>query len=120
MTPFPSSSAGSSRADGSLGLVHRAGPRWERRFARQFRQRGLDRHFPHRPGTDQQFVRRVLECGHGRSAQSGWIVQSPDQAMGVDQVPHSMYSLKSSSGASKSGAMYSTVPFIVPNSRGFR
>ena len=31
-----------------------------------------------------------------------------------------MYSLKSSSGASKSGAMYSTVPLSVPGRRGFR
>ena len=33
-----------------------------------------------------------------------------DPPMGIDQVPHSMYSLNSSKGASKSGAIDNTVP----------
>ena len=45
------------------------------------------------------------------------VSQRPDQGVGIQKMPHSMYSVKSSSGASKSGAMYRTVPFMVPSWR---
>lgn len=59
----------------------------------------------------------VFRDGSGIGTEPTRIVQRPDQGVGIQKMPHSMHSVKSSSGASKSGAMYRTVPFMVPSWR---
>lgn len=75
---------------------------------------------PNGPRAQEKIVRRVLEPRDRLWAELRRIVRSPDQSVSVEEQLHSMYSmysLKSSSGASKSGAMCFTVPRKLPSFR---
>src|SRR5262245_19937087 len=76
-----------------------------RQRQRQLAQTNLDGDLPHRCSTEQQVVRRVRDRRVSRWAEEMVLIDVPDDRLRVDQGSHSMYSLKSSSGASKSGAM---------------
>jgi hypothetical protein len=55
--------------------------------------------------AQEQLVRRIGECRFRRRAQVRTPLDKPHKGMRIDQEFHSMYSLNSSSGSSKSGAM---------------
>lgn len=78
-------------------------PKWPRET--QLAELNLDAQFPNGPNADQPLVRFVLDGLDGRKAQLRGVVHRPNHGVRVEQQLHSMYSLKSSKGASKSGAM---------------
>ena len=88
-----------------------------RQRQRKFLEACLDGEFPDRPDAYRQFNGGVFKDGSGTGTEPTRDVQRLDQGVGIQKMPHSMYSVKSSSGASKSGAMYRTVPFMVPSWR---
>src|SRR6267143_6614500 len=79
------------------------GPKWK--CQRQFAKTNLDRQFPNAARAEQDFISGIVErCANFRT-KTLRIIDCPDQCMGVDDGFHFMYPSKSSSGASKSGAM---------------
>jgi len=84
----------------------------------EFPEADLDREFSDGADADGHIVGGVFQGGVGTSTEFARVVQCPDQRMGIEEMPHSAYSPKSSSGASKSGAIETTDPFIVPSRRG--
>src|SRR5207249_3951054 len=92
-------------------------PRPEGKSQGQLAKADLDGDFPDRPRAKEQFARRILQHGGGSGAEPGRLVHRPDERMRIDKISHFIYSAKSSSGASKSGAMELTVPFSEPSRR---
>src|SRR5262249_6700736 len=78
----------------------------------------LDGDLPDGARAQQSVIRRVRDRGPGRRTEQPILIDVPDQGVRIDQELHSMYSLKSSSGASKSGAMYRTEPRRNPGGSG--
>src|SRR4051794_13740150 len=64
----------------------------------------LDGDFPAARRADELPIRQVADDPPGRLAQLRVIPPEPEEGMRIEQECHSMYSLKSSSGALKSGA----------------
>lgn len=71
----------------------------------EFLEPSLDGEFPDRSDADDQFLGRFFEDGSRSGPKFARVVQRPDQGVGIEKMPQSMYSPNSSSGASKSGAM---------------
>ena len=88
-----------------------------RQRQRKFLEACLNGEFPDRPDAYRQFNGGVFKDGSGTGTEPTRVVQRLDQGVGIQKMPHSIYAVKSSSGASKSGAMYRTVPFMVPSWR---
>src|SRR5262249_29634464 len=70
--------------------------------------------------AEQEAVIRVGEQRSCCGTELGRSPNEPQEGMGVEQKPHSMYSRKSSSGASKSSAMRRILPLALPGWRGSR
>src|SRR2546423_10033314 len=66
---------------------------------------GLDHQLPDGRHTQKQLIRRISKGGLCRCAQVGTPLDQPQEGVRIEQEFHSMYSLNSSSGSSKSGAM---------------
>src|SRR5205823_3049278 len=81
----------------------------------QFAEGHFDPDFPQRARANREYVTRGLNRHDGRRTQLTGIILTPDQCVRVEQVGHSIYSLKSSNGSSKSGAIYNTEPCCVPS-----
>src|SRR4051812_14309057 len=88
--------------------VRRQFPRQERRgrFAEvELLQADLDGDLPAGRHADELPVRRVFDQGLGGRGEVGVVAEEPQEGMGVQEQVHSMFSLNSSSGSSKSEAM---------------
>src|SRR5208337_1789384 len=84
------------------------------RFAEvELLQAGLDSDFPAGGHADVLPVRLVFDERLRGRDQLRIVVEKPKQRMGVQEQVHSMYSLNSSSGSSKSGAMW-IFPLALP------
>src|SRR6185437_13844216 len=75
----------------------------------QLPETGLDGNLPATRYAQELPVPGVLDQCFRRRTQQGVILAEPKESMGVEEQCHSMYSLKSSSGASKSGAIQNSL-----------
>src|SRR5262249_5210081 len=81
----------------------------------------FDRYFPTGSNADQFAIVSVLNQLLGFHAQLWIIPEKPQQRVHVEkQARHSMYSRKSSSGASKSGAIQCFASLALPATQGHR
>src|SRR5208337_1563688 len=97
--------------------VRRQFPRQEGcgRFAEgELLQPGLDSDFPAGRYAHELLIRRVFDPRLGGRAEVRVVPDEPEERMGVEEQVHSIYSLNSSSGASKSGAIQWMVPLALP------
>src|SRR5713101_1561418 len=78
-------------------------PLFERQRERELLDSDFDGEFPNRSSDEEQIIGQISQGLCRSGAQPRWVVHRPNQRMSIQQEPHSMYSLKSSNGASKSG-----------------
>jgi hypothetical protein len=71
----------------------------------KFPQSDFDGDLPNRGQADEDRILILLDRLPGLSRQMLVFIDEPEQGMGIEQNSHFMYSAKSSSGASKSGAI---------------
>src|SRR5262249_13718500 len=86
----------------------------------KFAEADFDGDLPYCGRTQQPFVIGILDRGMGFRTEEMVLIDTPNDRVRGEEEPHSMWSLNSSSGASKSGAMYRTVPRSVPRRGGHR
>ncbi len=92
-------------------------PLLKRERQRELPQAYLDGYFPDRSGAAKKSIGWVFQCSMCVLTKSCWIVDCPYECVCIKQQPHWVYSLNSSSGASKSSDICWTVPLSVPNFR---
>src|SRR6266545_3747961 len=96
-----------------------SGQQNRRRFPQlQLAQPRLDSDLPARCHADQLAVGRGYDGRFRGRTQQRVVPQEPEQRVRVEQERHSMYSLNSSSGASKSGAIHRILSFADPAAQG--
>src|SRR6266542_2818758 len=90
----------------------------KRNWQPEFAQAEFDDHIPASGQAHHVLVVLRFNGSSSAAAQTRIILQEPDERVRIQQQPHSMYSLKSSSGSSKSGDIQK--PFRQPAFRGGR
>src|SRR2546423_285829 len=71
----------------------------ERLAQMELAQADLDRHLPHARYTEKDVVARRFNERAGMRAERCVVLNKPDEAMGIEEHIHAMYSRKSSRGA---------------------